>query len=306
MKRKSATEKMRKGPWSPEEDTILLEHVRNNGARNWSLVSFLGLLPRTGKSCRLRWVNKLRPGLKKGRKFTPEEEQKVLDLQAQFGNKWATIAKYFPGRTDNDVKNYWSIHCKRLARARHDQRGPLIGISDQVANLKTNAVSVASPEEFLASEEQEAVQGSNSKGNSDSGTSSTILDPQPDLNPILHNPVQNLPPQPAPFDPIFDLPPLPEICYLQPKPRSVNLSQDRHRQSTRFFEGEPEVGSMDLGQTQLTNPNHHCLNYEDGLLDSGLDEFMDSVPSVLPPPEEFDDLSDILDSFEPPVLKSPH
>lgn len=65
MKRGGAIQAMRKGPWTPEEDKILLEHVRNNGARNWSLISFLGLLPRTGKSCRLRWVNKLRPGLKK-------------------------------------------------------------------------------------------------------------------------------------------------------------------------------------------------------------------------------------------------
>ncbi|OAY83210.1 Transcription factor GAMYB, partial [Ananas comosus] len=75
-----------------------------------------GLLPRTGKSCRLRWVNKLKPDLKTGCKFSAEEERVVIELQAQLGNKWARIATYLPGRTDNDVKNFWSTRQKRLAR----------------------------------------------------------------------------------------------------------------------------------------------------------------------------------------------
>ncbi|KAK0581420.1 hypothetical protein LWI29_013606 [Acer saccharum] len=68
------------------------------------------------KSCRLRWVNKLRPNLKNGCKFSLEEERVVIELQSQFGNKWARIATYLPGRTDNDVKNFWSSRQKRLAR----------------------------------------------------------------------------------------------------------------------------------------------------------------------------------------------
>ncbi|XVE76877.1 hypothetical protein DITRI_Ditri13aG0015700 [Diplodiscus trichospermus] len=107
---------IRKGPWKAEEDEVLINHVKKYGPRDWSSIRSKGLLQRTGKSCRLRWVNKLRPNLKNGCKFTAEEERVVIELQAQFGNKWAKIATYLPGRTDNDVKNFWSSRQKRLAR----------------------------------------------------------------------------------------------------------------------------------------------------------------------------------------------
>uniref|UniRef100_A0A6N2L7W3 MYB transcription factor n=1 Tax=Salix viminalis TaxID=40686 RepID=A0A6N2L7W3_SALVM len=109
-------EEIRKGPWKAEEDEVLIKHVKKYGPRDWSSIRSKGLLQRTGKSCRLRWVNKLRPNLKHGCKFSAEEERVVIDLQAEFGNKWARIATYLPGRTDNDVKNFWSSRQKRLAR----------------------------------------------------------------------------------------------------------------------------------------------------------------------------------------------
>ncbi|KAF5732892.1 putative Myb-like HTH transcriptional regulator family protein [Tripterygium wilfordii] len=112
-------EEIRKGPWKAEEDEVLINHVKKYGPRDWSSIRSKGLLQRTGKSCRLRWVNKLRPNLKNGCKFSTEEERVVIELQAQFGNKWAKIATYLPGRTDNDVKNFWSSRQKRLARILH-------------------------------------------------------------------------------------------------------------------------------------------------------------------------------------------
>ncbi|KAL2892520.1 Transcription factor DUO1, partial [Bienertia sinuspersici] len=115
------TMKIRKGPWKAEEDQVLLNHVQKYGPRDWSSIRSKGLLLRTGKSCRLRWVNKLRPNLKNGCKFTAEEERIVIELQSQIGNKWATIAKHLAGRTDNDVKNFWSSRQKRLARLLHSQ-----------------------------------------------------------------------------------------------------------------------------------------------------------------------------------------
>ncbi|XP_057981178.1 transcription factor DUO1-like [Malania oleifera] len=105
-----------KGPWKAEEDEVLVNHVKKYGPRDWSSIRSKGLLHCTGKSCRLRWVNKLRPNLKYRVKFSTEEERVVIELQAQFGNKWARIATYLPGRTDNDVKNFWSSRQKRLAR----------------------------------------------------------------------------------------------------------------------------------------------------------------------------------------------
>lgn len=56
---------------------------------------------------------------KSGCKFSAEEERVVLDLQARIGNKWAKIATHLPGRTDNDVKNFWSSRQKKLARVKH-------------------------------------------------------------------------------------------------------------------------------------------------------------------------------------------
>ncbi|CAN6931018.1 unnamed protein product [Brassica oleracea var. botrytis] len=117
-------EEIKKGPWKAEEDEVLINHVNRYGPRDWSSIRSKGLLQRTGKSCRLRWVNKLRPNLKRcffsGCKFSAEEERTVIELQAEFGNKWARIATHLPGRTDNDVKNFWSSRVKRLARILHN------------------------------------------------------------------------------------------------------------------------------------------------------------------------------------------
>ncbi|CAH8392159.1 unnamed protein product [Eruca vesicaria subsp. sativa] len=111
-KKLKSKEKQRKGLWSPEEDEKLRNHVLKYGHGCWSSIPIQAGLQRNGKSCRLRWVNYLRPGLKKG-EFTKEEETILLSLHSILGNKWAQISKYLPGRTDNEIKNYWHTYLKK-------------------------------------------------------------------------------------------------------------------------------------------------------------------------------------------------
>lgn len=107
---------LKKGPWTAAEDAILMEYVKKHGEGNWNAVQKNSGLLRCGKSCRLRWANHLRPNLKKGC-FSSEEESLIIELHAKLGNKWARMAAQLPGRTDNEIKNYWNTRMKRRQRA---------------------------------------------------------------------------------------------------------------------------------------------------------------------------------------------
>ncbi|VAH27738.1 transcription factor MYB30-like [Triticum dicoccoides] len=112
-------EGVKKGPWTPEEDLVLVSYVQEHGPGNWRAVPTRTGLMRCSKSCRLRWTNYLRPGIKRGN-FTDQEEKLIVHLQALLGNRWAAIASYLPERTDNDIKNYWNTHLKRKLQAGGD------------------------------------------------------------------------------------------------------------------------------------------------------------------------------------------
>ncbi|CAH8381103.1 unnamed protein product [Eruca vesicaria subsp. sativa] len=147
-------EEIKKGPWKAEEDEVLINHVNRYGPRDWSSIRSKGLLQRTGKSCRLRWVNKLRPNLKNGCKFSAEEERTVIELQAEFGNKWARIATYLPGRTDNDVKNFWSSRIKRLARIFHNSSDASTSSNPKPSSHRNKGKNVKPIQSLFASQFQ--------------------------------------------------------------------------------------------------------------------------------------------------------
>lgn len=98
---------IKKGPWTPEEDELLANYIRKEGEGRWRMLPKRAGLLRCGKSCRLRWMNYLRPSVKRGR-IAPDEEDLILRLHRLLGNRWSLIAGRIPGRTDNEIKNYWN------------------------------------------------------------------------------------------------------------------------------------------------------------------------------------------------------
>ncbi|KAJ7974206.1 MYB transcription factor [Quillaja saponaria] len=103
---------VRKGAWTPEEDQVLAEYINKNGYGSWRTLPKLAGLLRCGKSCRLRWINYLRPNIKRG-PFSTEEENTIIQLHGMLGNRWAAIASQVPGRTDNEIKNHWNTYLKK-------------------------------------------------------------------------------------------------------------------------------------------------------------------------------------------------
>ncbi|KAL2487838.1 transcription factor MYB [Forsythia ovata] len=130
-------EETRKGPWTEQEDVQLVFYVKLFGDRRWDFIAKVSGLKRTGKSCRLRWVNYLHPDLKRG-KMTPHEERLVLELHSKWGNRWSRIAQKLPGRTDNEIKNYWRTHMRKKAQEKKKAISPSSSSSSSFSSNSPN------------------------------------------------------------------------------------------------------------------------------------------------------------------------
>ncbi|KAJ8766285.1 hypothetical protein K2173_022344 [Erythroxylum novogranatense] len=106
---------LRRGPWTVEEDLKLINYIATHGEGRWNSLARSAGLKRTGKSCRLRWLNYLRPDVRRGN-ITLEEQLVILELHSRWGNRWSKIAQHLPGRTDNEIKNYWRTRVQKHAK----------------------------------------------------------------------------------------------------------------------------------------------------------------------------------------------
>ncbi|KAK4480751.1 hypothetical protein RD792_013834, partial [Penstemon davidsonii] len=140
---------VRRGAWTPEEDKILVDFISQNGHGTWRNLPKLAGLLRCGKSCRLRWTNYLRPDIKRG-PFTPEEENTIIRLHNTHGNKWASIASNLPGRTDNDIKNFFNSHLRKRFGSSVDPTLQPSSSSNKSLNLQSNTASNLEAESRLS------------------------------------------------------------------------------------------------------------------------------------------------------------
>ncbi|KAL7199213.1 hypothetical protein ACSBR2_021488 [Camellia fascicularis] len=144
---------MKRGPWTPEEDELLSNYINKEGEGRWRTLPKRAGLLRCGKSCRLRWMNYLRPSVKRGL-IAPDEEDLILRLHRLLGNRWSLIAGRIPGRTDNEIKNYWNTHLsKKLISQGIDPRThkPLspnsssVAADDKPSSSKANQIQIQMP-----------------------------------------------------------------------------------------------------------------------------------------------------------------
>ncbi|KAF6157193.1 hypothetical protein GIB67_041654, partial [Kingdonia uniflora] len=198
-------QKVRRGLWSPEEDEKLINYITTYGHGCWSSVPRLAGLQRCGKSCRLRWINYLRPDLKRG-SFSAQEASLIIELHNVLGNRWAQIAKNLPGRTDNEVKNFWNSSLKKKLVSNGGSNFTNFPNFSLGSVVNINRIMGSQQGQFYLPSATTMLQGFDQAG---------------DLKPVLTNynidpiTLPPLPPPLTPSQPLLDTPSYPPVWHFE-------------------------------------------------------------------------------------------
>ncbi|KAA8548105.1 hypothetical protein F0562_004634 [Nyssa sinensis] len=166
----------KKSLWTEEEDKILMDYVKVHGKGQWNRIAKKTGLNRCGKSCRLRWMNYLSPSVKRGN-FTGQEEDLIIRLHNLLGNRWSLIARRVPGRTDNQVKNYWNTHLrKKLGIKRENGRVDVSKLEHSKAE-KISGALITSNSSLSCGVSSRAMESKVNEGNPNAADASKTQEP---------------------------------------------------------------------------------------------------------------------------------
>uniref|UniRef100_A0A6N2MAP3 Uncharacterized protein n=1 Tax=Salix viminalis TaxID=40686 RepID=A0A6N2MAP3_SALVM len=203
---------LRKGSWSIEEDEKLRNYIQKYGHWNWRQLPKFAGLSRCGKSCRLRWMNYLRPDVKRG-DFSEEENNLIIQMHEELGNKWSIISGKLPGRTDNEIKNHWHTNLSKRVK-------PNQPVSSELMN--GDSVSVGAPSKSDHKEKNVENFSPSSQEISCSELSSVSNDSVLGMNTVAEDCVSSM----EIFQDFWDLPFLPDNDYNQDGYESLFLTED--------------------------------------------------------------------------------
>lgn len=232
-----------KGPWSKEEDDTIIALVEKYGPTKWSTIS-QHLPGRIGKQCRERWHNHLNPGINKNA-WTQEEELTLIRAHQIYGNKWAELTKFLPGRSDNSIKNHWNSSVKKKLDSYYSS-----GLLDQsqsspLITIQNNFIAASSSWMHSSGDEGNFRQGADAE-ESECSQASTVFSCSQSTNDILD--------EVKPANEEFYIPELPSGTEQQ-----ISNSPSHAESHYPSFEDVKIVVPEISCEAESSKANHNCL-----------------------------------------------